>query len=265
MLKPVQAARLLLLFSSLVFLGLSAFAPSFAEALPESLQAKGDKPYVLLDFYAPFCGTCKMMEPYLQQLAADTASSLTIRHIDLTQPQNEPYGVAFKITGTPTYILFGPDKNSVYRMETLISPRQLRQHVLETLHIKSAFHASPLDVYTFQASEFHTALPVLTAYGYGGRAVNGGPHGTGYGRAGYGCGAIFPAVRTIETRTIYPSATSMQPAGSVFVMQAEQMRPQFVSTSTPHVQTRTIPASGMSLPSPTIPNQGLAPPEPIIH
>jgi thioredoxin 1 len=59
---------------------------------------------VLVDFWAEWCGPCKMIAPFLDQLAADKAGKLTVAKVNIDENPQTPrkYGVR----GIPTMILF---------------------------------------------------------------------------------------------------------------------------------------------------------------
>ena len=87
----------------------------------EVLQAAGP---VLVDFYAPWCGPCKMLAPFLEQLAIELAGKMKFAKLNV----DDALALAqrYDITGVPTLMLFRGG-NPVDQMVGLISPNLLKQ------------------------------------------------------------------------------------------------------------------------------------------
>lgn len=64
---------------------------------------KSDKP-VLVDFYADWCGPCKMMAPVLDELSGEKADKLTIYKINVDH--NPEVAGRYRVMSIPTMILF---------------------------------------------------------------------------------------------------------------------------------------------------------------
>lgn len=69
----------------------------------ESDVLKSDKP-VLVDYWAEWCGPCKMIAPILEEIATDYSDKIKIAKLNIDDNPNTPpkYG----IRGIPTLMLF---------------------------------------------------------------------------------------------------------------------------------------------------------------
>ena len=65
------------------------------------LNAEGP---VLVDFWAEWCGPCKMIAPVLDELAGEYAGKIKICKMDVDSNQETP--AKFSIRGIPTLIIF---------------------------------------------------------------------------------------------------------------------------------------------------------------
>ena len=59
---------------------------------------------VLVDFWAEWCGPCKMIAPVLEEIATDLDGKLTIGKLDVDD--NQSTAMAFGVMSIPTLLLF---------------------------------------------------------------------------------------------------------------------------------------------------------------
>ncbi|MDA0631580.1 MAG: thioredoxin TrxA [Proteobacteria bacterium] len=81
---------------------------------------------VLVDFWAEWCGPCKMIAPILDEIASDYAGRLKVCKVDVDSNAGIPE--KFGIRGIPTLIVF-KDGNAVETKVGALSKTQLAEFI----------------------------------------------------------------------------------------------------------------------------------------
>ena len=92
---------------------------------------EGDVP-CLIDFYADWCGPCKMVAPILEQLSEEYGDKINIYKVD-TEAQQE-LAAAFAIRSIPS-MLFCPKEGEPQMAQGALPKQQLEEIIKDVLKV----------------------------------------------------------------------------------------------------------------------------------
>ncbi len=85
---------------------------------------------VLVDFWAEWCGPCKMIAPILDEVATSYAGKLKVAKINIDQNQKTPR--SYNVRGIPTLMIFKDGKVQATQIGA-VSKSQLTQLIDTTI------------------------------------------------------------------------------------------------------------------------------------
>ena len=96
---------------------------------PGSFEFLGDKP-ALIDFYAEWCGPCKMLAPVLEEVSDEYVGKVDIYKINVDE--EEELASLFSIRSIPT-LIFIEKNGTMHRSQGAMGKSQLKEAIEKVL------------------------------------------------------------------------------------------------------------------------------------
>ena len=103
-------------------------ALQITDASFEEVVLKSDKP-VLVDFWATWCGPCRMLGPVIEEIATEYEGRVVVGKVDVDS--NQDYAAKYGVRNIPTVLVF--QNGEVVGRQVGVAPKNTSTEALDSL------------------------------------------------------------------------------------------------------------------------------------
>ena len=111
-----------------LILKLTDMALQITDASFEEVVLKSDKP-VLVDFWATWCGPCRMLGPVIEEIATEYEGRVVVGKVDVDS--NQEYAAKYGVRNIPTVLVF--QNGEVVGRQVGVAPKNTYTEALDSL------------------------------------------------------------------------------------------------------------------------------------
>ena len=94
----------------------------------EEVVLKSDKP-VLVDFWAAWCGPCRMVGPVIEEISNDYSEKAVVGKVDIDS--NQEYAAKYGVRNIPTVLVF--HNGEVVARQVGVAPKETYTEAIDSL------------------------------------------------------------------------------------------------------------------------------------
>ena len=103
-------------------------ALQITDASFDEVVLKSDKP-VLVDFWATWCGSCRMLDPVIEELATEYEGRVVVGKVDVDN--NQEFAAKYGVRNIPTVLVF--KDGEVVGRQVGVAPKKTYTDALDSL------------------------------------------------------------------------------------------------------------------------------------
>lgn len=103
-------------------------AQTITDATFEEVVLKSDKP-VLVDFWAAWCGPCRMVGPVIEEIATEYAGKAVVGKVDVDA--NQEFAAKYGVRNIPTVLVF--QNGEVVGRQVGVAPKNTYTEAIDAL------------------------------------------------------------------------------------------------------------------------------------